>query len=399
MNFNKSFKQKILIRNIIILLGSTLSVMAGASIAPALSEMKLHFSSIPNSGILVKILISVPSLFIAIFSPVAGYLLDKYGRKKILSYSILLFAISGTSGFYLDNLYLIIAGRIVLGIAVAGTMTGFIALIGDIFQGNELDRFIGIQASVMSFGGVVYLFLSGLLADIHWNYPFLIYFLAFIILILFQLSINSYQLEHDEKTHKDIESVKFRFDSKLIIVMILGFISMAIYLMIPIQLPFFMNSLQSVSNSLIGIYMSIWIFASGFSSLFFKKLKILISYKHLFVIGFALWSIGYFIMFVSKGLEFIIPGLIFAGIGNGLVFPNLKVLLLNVTSTDFRGKAAGFLTMSLYLGQFFSPLIMEPIIKKFGISYIFFVFGIILIVLSVLFLKRKGISTLKVISK
>lgn len=378
------------VRDIVILFGSTLSVMAGASIAPALSAMKLHFAEVPNVDILVKVLISVPSLFLALFSPLAGLLMDKFGRKNVLFVSILLFALSGFSGFFLDDLYLILAGRVLLGVAVAGTMTGFIALIGDLFHEDQLNRFMGIQASVMSFGGVLYLMMSGVLADINWNYPFLIYLLALICLLFFHLYISETKsLSFDDKTADNIESAKFKFDFKLILVLILGFISMSLYLMIPIQLPFFLNSIKPVSNSMIGIFMSSWIFSSATSSLFYKKLRSKLTYNSIFSIGFGIWAIGYLIMFFAGNLTLILPGLILAGVGNGLVFPNLKVLLLNISFPAFRGRAAGYLTMSLYLGQFFSPLIMEPIIKLHSISYIFLVFGLLLFLLSLIFLSKK----------
>jgi len=364
--------------------------MAGASIAPALSEMKHHFQNVPNADFLVKILISVPSLFIAIFSPFAGAMLDKMGKKKILGFSILLFGFAGTSGFFLDNLYLILAGRVLLGVAVAGTMTGFIALIGDLYQGKDLDKFMGFQASVMSFGGVLYLFMSGVLADISWNYPFLIYLLAFAGLIFFQMFVQDNHInEMPDKTPENLTSTNFRIEKNLSLVLVLGFIMMALYLMIPIQLPFFMNSLKPVSNSLIGIYMGMWIFASATASLYFKKLRTRLNYNQIFALGFFLWAIGYFLMYVSSSIAMIVPGLILAGIGNGFVFPNLKVLLLNITFPAFRGRAAGMLTMSLYLGQFFSPIIMEPFIKYHSIGLIFGIFGLVLLLLSLIFFRKR----------
>ena len=108
MNYKEFF------RNTVILLGSTMSVMAGASIAPALPEMTDYFSEVENAEILVKIMLTIPSLFIALFSPVAGIILDKYGRRLPLLLSTILYGIAGTSGFYLDNLYLILLGRAIL---------------------------------------------------------------------------------------------------------------------------------------------------------------------------------------------------------------------------------------------------------------------------------------------
>jgi MFS family permease len=303
---------------------------------------------------------------------------------------MLLFGLAGVSGFFLDNLYLILVGRVLLGVAVAGTMTGFIALIGDLYQGKDLDKFMGFQASVMSFGGVIYLSMSGMLADISWNYPFLIYLMAFGGLIFFQMFVqDNHSTEMADKTSENLKSTKFRIEKKLAMLLMLAFVAMALYLMIPIQLPFFMNSLQKVSNSLIGIYMSLWIFFSASASLYYKKLRTKLSYSKIFGLGLLLWAVGYFIMYLSNNIVMIMPGLILAGIGNGLVFPNIKVLLLNITFPAFRGRAAGLLTMSLYLGQFFSPIIMQPIIKFHSIGFIFGIFGGVLLLLSLIFFRKR----------
>jgi len=376
---------KHLFRNIAILLGSTLSVMSGAAITPALPKMSAYFSSIENAEFLVKMMLAIPPLFIAIFSPIAGMLFDKFGRTKILSFSILLFVISGSAGFYLDDLVLILASRAVMGIAVAGTMTGFIAIIGDFFKGDGLNRFMGIQASVMSFSGVVYLLAGGKLADISWNYAFIIFLIPILLL--------PFLLIYTKDNVQSRESLKINstvaFNQKAIMVYALAFVGMAVYLMVPTQLPFLINQIETVSSSKVGIFISAWIFSSAVASFFFKKLKSNMGFSRVFSLSLIIWALGYFVIFFSNNLSLIMAGLCIAGIGNGLFFPNLKVLLLTLSDENSRGIMSGLLTTGLYLGQFFSPIIMEPIIRAFDIFFIFMSVGIFLILFSVYFWIRK----------
>jgi len=57
---------------LVLLIASTLTVMAGATIAPALPEMNKAFQDIPNSEFLVKLVLTITSLFIAIGAPISG---------------------------------------------------------------------------------------------------------------------------------------------------------------------------------------------------------------------------------------------------------------------------------------------------------------------------------------
>lgn len=68
---------------------------------------------------------------------------------------MVLYAITGSSGIYLESLGAILAGRALLGVAVAGVMTTATTLIADYYEGTVRAR-VSWQAAFMSFGGVVF---------------------------------------------------------------------------------------------------------------------------------------------------------------------------------------------------------------------------------------------------
>src|SRR6478752_3316888 len=109
---NKKWKLKLTL-----LLVSSLTIMSVITISPALPQMTAAFSDVKNSAFLVKLVLTIPALMIALFSPVTGRLIDRYGRLKILRFALVLYAIAGVGGFFLDNLYLILLSRALLGIA------------------------------------------------------------------------------------------------------------------------------------------------------------------------------------------------------------------------------------------------------------------------------------------
>ena len=64
----------------VLLIGSTMTVMAGATIAASLPQMSKVFAHQENAEFLSKLVLTLPALFIALFSPVAGWVADKAGR-------------------------------------------------------------------------------------------------------------------------------------------------------------------------------------------------------------------------------------------------------------------------------------------------------------------------------
>ena len=157
---------------------STLPVMAGATIAPALPEIAKAFPE--ESELSIQLILTITALFTAIGSLFVGNLIDKFGRKKPLIVSTILFGFAGSSGLYLNSIDAILVSRAILGLSVAGVMTISITLIGDYYSGEFRNKVIGLQATIMTFGGVLFIFFGGVLAEIDWHLPFTLFLLAFI---------------------------------------------------------------------------------------------------------------------------------------------------------------------------------------------------------------------------
>ncbi|MFT4161278.1 MFS transporter, partial [Shinella sp.] len=169
-------------RNATLLFVSTLTIMSGATISASLPGIAARFAEVENVALLSRLVLTLPAVFIALFSPAAGFLVDRFGRKPLLLASLALFAVAGASGLVLDTLPGLLAGRAVLGIAVGGIMTATTALVGDFFQGPARDRYMGLQQAFVGIGGTIFLTGGGFLAEIHWRGPFLIYTAAILLL-------------------------------------------------------------------------------------------------------------------------------------------------------------------------------------------------------------------------
>ncbi len=145
------------ITKIILLFGATLALMCGAALTPSTTRMKAAFEAVPNAGLWISLILTLPALFVVLGGPVSGFLTDRFGRKKVLVSALFLCGLSGSAGFLLTSLWMILISRALVGIGIAGVTTATNALISDLFEGPSRERFMGYQSAITGFNGVVFL--------------------------------------------------------------------------------------------------------------------------------------------------------------------------------------------------------------------------------------------------
>ncbi len=85
-------------------------------------------------------MVTIFALFVMIFSPIAGNLIDRFGKLKFLYPAMILWNISGVSGCFLDSIYALLISRAFFGIATAFITTAASTLLGDYSIGDGRDK-------------------------------------------------------------------------------------------------------------------------------------------------------------------------------------------------------------------------------------------------------------------
>ena len=75
-------------------------------------------------------------------------LADRFGRRRMLLAALLVQSAFGLAAYLLDDLYLILATRVAVGIAEATIMTTANALLGDYFHTDERKKWLSYQSIV-----------------------------------------------------------------------------------------------------------------------------------------------------------------------------------------------------------------------------------------------------------
>ncbi|WP_274924367.1 MFS transporter [Methanogenium marinum] len=375
-------------RILFLLLSSMMTMMGGAAVAPSLPGISATFSTYPES--VIAMIITLPPLAIVLTGWCIGIICDRVGKVKPLMISLAFFALFGSSGVYLSSLEMILVGRAMLGVAIAGIMTTTNALIAAYYTGPERAKVIGYQTAGMGIGAIVLETSGGYLASIDWRAAFYIYLIALLFIpgILWTMKEPEQIERSSQKTGTEFEnaSVSSIHWGHIALIYLATFSVMLIFYMIPTKLPYLLQASGITSTIISGVLLGIAGFSQGFSALSCSRFNARFSRQIILALGFSLMAIGALIIGTMPDLAFLIGGLILTGIGMGFIITMLIGWLGDLSPVHRYGTAFGLFSMFLYLGQFMSGFVAQPLID-FGGSYgaLFVYSGLYSIVLAAVF--------------
>ena len=233
----------------------------------------------------------------------------------------------------------------------------------------------------MNLGGILFLTLGGVLADVDWHAPFLIYLFAFVLLPLVLSSLYEPEAEGDGEA-AGLAQLPWKL---LGIIYGAGLVLMVIFYTIPVQLPFLLTDNFGASATLTGLAVATATLFGAFSSAFYSRVSDRLGYVTILSLSFALMSVGYTLIGLATSVVFVMMGLAVAGLGLGLVLPNLNRWTAESASAKLRGRALSGVTMATFLGQFLSPLTTQPLADATSLATMYLALGGVLLALAVLF--------------
>ena len=341
---------------------SLLTVMAGAAIAPALGIIKAHFSEAP--AILVQFIVSMPALLIIVtnlfFLPLSRVL----RTRAIATTGLLLYIVAGAGCFFMDDIYLLLAMRALLGVSVGLIMPLSTGLLAYYFPPEQQARLMGLSAAMNQIGGVVATLLAGMLATIEWNYAFFVYLLGLIALVMVWLWLPDEQLGSANKRGVPFHPRQLlKFHPSVVGMLLL----MMIFFIFPTNFAIVASQQQGLPTELItvimvGLDVVAFFVGLGFGSLMNRFRQ---SVKYFAPLLFLLGYVSYLVPTVVMAML----GSAFIGMATGVGVPYLNTIASIKGGKNSATTVMSLLSAALYLGQFVSPLIVMPLSKAiFGVD-------------------------------
>ena len=365
-----------------LLMASMMVLMGSSAVSPALHGIEVELET---SKYLASMVISLPSLVVAICGFPMGYLADRVGLAKTLIASLVLFIVSGVLGYFCTDIYTLLATRVFLGIGIAGISTAATGLMGIYYDGDERMRVMAIQSAFMGFGGVVLEIIGGLMADVTWNVPFLVYLIALPILIAGLIAVRDVIMPGN----RGGSSGEFAEGSKANMAVLYASIFMLMFLMfiVTVNVSDILTSMGE-SMTVCGLVLALMGLTQVFTSIAYSRLRRIPRYQYVLMAAFVLQAVG-IVLFASDDLVILSVGVGIMGVGLGIGMPTITNNLAMMSPASAQGKTMGIYSCLMNLGTSLSAVVMGPIIVAIGYTASFelaavaiLVFGIVVLATS-----------------
>lgn len=357
----------------VIVASATLTVMAGAILGPIVPAIQ---TNLEVSESLAGLIITTHGAFIVLVSPLAGVLIDRIGPRRPFLVGLLLYAAGGGAGVGIDSFGPLLVSRAVLGIGVAFVYTGLTVLIYDLYEGQRMDRALGLRSSANSLGGVFWPLLGGALGTISWQAPFGVYLIAVPLGFLAIVTVpetGPSRVSGETRPETGIAGILdgFRRQPSLLLVYVLYFGANAFLYVIIVFYPQLLAGFGITSSLMISLYLAANGVAGGISAVLYERLLRWTNRHRLIAMALLLWILAFAGAVVADSALTAVPSVLAFGFGQGLVFPSAFAWIESLAPADKKGQFSSYLASAGWTGQFISPVAFGPLVPLFGIRGVF----------------------------
>jgi MFS family permease len=267
----------------------------------------------------------VPALFY-------GKLSKMFKKRTLLFVGLSLFIIGGVLPTFIDNLWLIIAMRGILGLGVGITMPLSVDVITDFFDGRERDFLIGFGTSTIAcIGAIFFQLVGGILADAYgWHYGFLTYLFPIWILAITILYLPEPEKKQVSKADSNQAAVKIKLPRAIYWVSLGQVLYSALIFGYVVNISVVIQADKLGNATEAGLAISIFTFGTLIAGFLFGKIKHKLPTMYL-PLAVLMTGVGMAICYYSPTLTMILIGSVFGGFAMGIGIPGVFTRVSELT--------------------------------------------------------------------
>lgn len=340
-----------------VVFGVTLMVVLGvASVAPALPSVA---DELGISDAQVGLVITAFTLPGVVLTPVLGLAADRYGRKRVLVPSLVLFGVAGTAVAIAPSFTWLVGLRFLQGVGGASLGALNLTILGDLYEGTRRATAIGYNGTVLSFGTAIYPALGGALALLGWRYPFALPILALPVAAAVLWVLD----ERPRGAHRGLgeqlaavgatvrRPVVFGSYAAILVTFVLLYGGFLTYLPVLLDRRFGSSSLT------IGLVVASASATTAVASALLGRLTVRYTAPKLVLAGFALYVATFALIPLMPTVAWLVLPALLYGAGQGINIPSLFNLLTSAASEGERAAVLAVNQAVLRGGQTIGPLL------------------------------------------
>jgi MFS family permease len=339
--------------------------MTMAVISPVLPLIIEHFGGAVHGALIGQWILAMPSIGIIIGGPATGWVVERLGTRHVLLSSFAIYALAGAAGLFVEDPYLFLGTRLILGLAAAGQVTAGATVIAELYATSHWrGRILGFQVGFGCAMSVAAILAAGALGKTQgWRAPFELYLVPFAMLLL-----GAFVLPAASRTHakeSDARGISafmplLPFYGLVIGTFIVSFFNAGA---VPRLLAIDGFTSPVIISRVLGA--TLVLLVAG--SLSYGWIRERIGVRLTFVVGLGLQGAGVLWIAIAHGVIGIGLGTAVLNLGSGIQLPNLSHLIIDHAPAAIRGRAMGLNFTAQFLGPILSTLIVAPAMDEFGI--------------------------------
>lgn len=325
------------------------NALVGTGISPALSAISAYFSDAPQ--VLIQMVVSLPSLMVLLVSTFYSPLTNRMSMRNLCVLALGLFTVGGMWGYFVENIYMLIFTRVLVGLAYGIMLPMSVGLVSYSFKKEEQQKRNGEVVVIAALISIVFMVVVGYLASISWRMCFLSYSFGIPCIWYCWKFIPNVTLNSPKNT------ISLSLLKRVWPFALGFFCTMIIYFGLLNNCSRIVLAEGTVNPAIIGMVTSIQTLATMFTGMALDKLKKFFGQK----LRFLVWIcaiVGMLALCVPSNLFFLIVGLLSFGVSLGLATGTFNASACMVCEKEESLSATSIVSFGRSLGQFSSPIVM-----------------------------------------
>ena len=350
-------------------------------------------------------LATTPSFAVMIFVVLSPLLQQwfKISDKKMIMIGVTVVGLMGLVPFFNIHSYPIILGsRLLLGAGYGLYNSQAISMISVWYEGETRAQMLGWRAAAEQIGQACTLFLAGLLLTVSgWHASFLVYALAFVVLLFFGMrvpddseveSVEEKVVAENEEMVDDLDSKDIKKISPVVYLLVLfAFLLVVDYVGMENRFSGLAVNIRGAQYTGASNLLSLMLIGATLGGLLYGSIQKRLGFGTVYL-GLGLMALSNFLFyFAGSNFAMLVIGLLLIGFPLQLVSPLIFNLLPDLAPANRQPLVTSMVLIGFNFGAFFSPTIAEwtnhlmgrPT-SGYGLAAPFLVYGIGLLVIALI---------------
>jgi len=307
--------------------------------APLLPDLAVAVGVSRASIGVIQAAVSLPGVLLSIL---IGYFADRFGRRKVVLVSLVLFTTFGVAGFFARSFWSLAAVRFIQGAGTSGILGLGIVLVGDLFEGPARTRAMGFNLSGTTVANMMGPIVSGIVGQGAVFRPFLLFLVGFpLALWITRMPADPPRVVEPPLSHADEALGSLRRGGHL--VDYVGVLAATVGVTVVMHglgfttVPLFLDADFGIAAAGRGLVIAAFQIGVVLAAIQIGRLRSRHRGSRLVGVAFALMAAGMAVIGIAPGWWVVPIGLALAGVGFGLFVPQAQTKAATLGGPVYRG--------------------------------------------------------------